>query len=114
MLRSLDWCFYLRSHAQRIYSSAASPEQQAAFRLAARIKAGAVDPAKTGTFSARDGEQKRWKGLDTPEKVRQAISYLQSKGWIRDIPKEPGPKGGRPTVVYEINPRIWAEGRLSE
>jgi putative DNA primase/helicase len=114
MLRSLDWYFYLRPHAQRIYSSAASPEQQAAFRLAARIKDGAVDPMKTGTFSARDVEQKGWKGLDTPEKVRQAISYLQSEGWIREIPKEPGPKGGRPTVVYEINPRIWAEGRLSE
>lgn len=114
LLRSLEWCIYLRSHAERIYSLAASPGQQAAFLLASRIKNHAVDPDRTGTFSARDVLQKGWKGLNTPEQVQLATSYLQSKGWIREIPKGPGPQGGRPTVVYEINSRIWAEGRLIE
>jgi putative DNA primase/helicase len=114
MFRSMEWGFYLRSHAERIYSLAASPGQQAAYCLASKIKNHAVDPNRTGTFSARDVEQKNWKGLNTTEIVKQACSYLQSMGWIREILQGPGPRGGRPTVVYEINPRIWAEGRLSE
>jgi hypothetical protein len=109
--RSMEWCIYLESQAERIYSSAGSPTQRAAFKLATKMKSRSI--GSTGVFTCREVELKDWSGLKSPDEVQQAAAYLQKMDWIRDATKAPGPRGGRPSVIYEINPRIWAEGRMS-
>jgi len=38
--------------------------------------------------------------------VKQACFGLERAGWIRGATKLAGPKGGRPSISYEINPKI--------
>lgn len=53
---AVDWCEYLESHARRIYATAASPEQEAAVKLAEKIKAVSLP----NPFTTRDVERKGW------------------------------------------------------
>ena len=73
--------------------------------LAAKIKRRAVGAG--GFFSCRDVYVKGWSGLDTPESVRKGAEILKDAGWVRELPSESGPLGGRPSSRYEINPRLW-------
>lgn len=46
--------------------------------------------------------------LGTSEKLNPILVYLEYEGVLRDVPPEPrGPKGGRPSRSYEVNPRIF-------
>jgi hypothetical protein len=99
------WCEYLESHARRVYSCLVTPQLRAARELADKIK-----HRKVGTdhfFSCRDVYLKGWSGLDSPEAVKQAAEVLQDAGWVRDLPGESGPFGGRPSNRYEVNPGVW-------
>jgi len=99
------FCDYLESHARRVYSCVVTPQLRAARELAEKIKqrkAGADGP-----FCCRDVYLKGWSGLNTPEAVRQAAEVLEDVGWLRELPDESGPSGGRPSNRYEVNPRIW-------
>jgi putative DNA primase/helicase len=97
------WCDYLQPHARRIYSCVTTPQMRAAQVLAEKIKKHKVD----ANFSCRDVYLKGWSGLDNPELVRMAVEVLQDAGWVRDMPGEPGPFGGRPSNRYEVNPGVW-------
>ena len=99
------WCDYLESHARRIYSCVTTPQMRAAQELAEKIKSRKV--GTDGLFSCRDVYLKGWSGLDTPESVRLAAQVLEDAGWIREQAGDPGPSGGRPSLRYEINPRVW-------
>jgi hypothetical protein len=35
------------------------------------------------------------------------VEVLQDAGWIRDVDRESGPFGGRPSARYQVNPRVW-------
>ena len=76
---------------------------RAARELAAKIHVRKV-PAR---FSCRDVYQKAWSGLDTPELVKLAADLLLDAGWLRAVPVEPGPAGGRPSTQFDVNPRVW-------
>jgi hypothetical protein len=69
---------YLESHARRIYSAAISPERAAAYELGRHPMAGWKLPE--GRFIVRDVCFNRWRGLDTVEKVRPALSILTDAG----------------------------------
>lgn len=99
------WCEYLESHARRIYSCVVTPQVRAARELAEKIKAGKV--GAKGSFSCREVYNKNWSGLDAPEAVKRAAEILEDAGWVRQFIVESGPAGGRPTSVYEVNPRFW-------
>ena len=99
------FCEFLESHAWRIYSCVTTPQMWAAQELAEKIKTRRV--GADGFFSCRDVYLKGWSGLDSPEAVRLAAQVLEDAGWIREVPAEPGPSGGRPSLRYQLNPKVW-------
>lgn len=103
--QAVAWCDYLESHARRIYSCITTPQMRAAQLLAEKLKKRQI--AQDGFFSCREVYLKGWSGLDTPELARMAVEVLQDAGWIRDVVREPGPFGGRPSARYQVNPRVW-------
>lgn len=100
------WCSYLWEHAQRIYGLALKADILNARTLAWHFQKGDLENG----FTAREVTQKGWTGLATVEAVKEAIETLVLYGWLRSIETR-NPAGGRPTVTYDINPRI-SEARL--
>ena len=98
------WCDYLQAHAHRIYSCVTTPQMRAAQVLAEKIK---KQKLGTSSFTCREVYLKGWSGLDNPELVRMAVQVLRDAGWVRDLPGESGPTGGRPSDRYEMNPKVW-------
>ena len=96
------FCDYLESHARRIYSMVISPEVQAASELSRHLAAGWKREEEM--FTARDVYRNAWRGLSTPEAVRQALGILTDAGWLR--PSELKEGKGRPTELYLMNPKI--------
>ena len=103
--QAAEWCSYLESHAERIYSCVTTPQMRAAQVLAEKIKKRSV--GADGSFTCRDVYMKGWSGLDSPEAVRLAAHVLLDAGWIREQPSETKPGGGRPSSRSQVNPRVW-------
>jgi putative DNA primase/helicase len=103
--QAVAWCEYLESHAQRIYSCITTPQMRAAQVFAEKLKKRQIAP--DGFFSCREVYLKGWSGVDTPELVKMAVEVLEDAGWIRDVERESGPSGGRPSTRYRVNPRVW-------
>jgi putative DNA primase/helicase len=102
------WCRYLESHARRTYSCVVTPQMKAAQALADKIM-----KHKLGTsFSGKDAYRPGWEGLKKPEEVKQAVEILLDAHWLRELPAEIRPLGGRPSTRYEINPKVW--GKLGD
>jgi hypothetical protein len=99
------WCDYLRPHAARVYSAQLTPERAAAAVLAKRLQDGwKRDEA---SFNLRDVYRSAWSGLSTPNEARQALDVLDDAGWVRKQSTTPGPSGGRPGELWNINPKIY-------
>jgi putative DNA primase/helicase len=98
-------CEYLESHARRTYSSILTPQMRAAHELAARIKRREIGAG--GIFSSRELYRKGWASLDSPELAERATEVLQDAGWIRPVAIEPKPAGGRASMRFAINPKVW-------
>jgi hypothetical protein len=99
---SAAWCTYLEAHARRIYYGVITPTRANARHLGQKLKTKKL----SSPFTVRDVVQQDWAGLDKPEVVTRALELLETYGWVIAKDKPPGPFGGRPTVVYHINPRI--------
>jgi putative DNA primase/helicase len=97
-------CDYFESHARRLYFWVSNPQLRAAGELARRIKRQKI--GESGSFCVRDVYLKGWGGLDSPEAVKQAAQVLEDAAWIRELDSESGPKGGRPSMRFEINPKV--------
>lgn len=102
--RAAAWVEYLESHARRIYAAALTPEVVAALALAEKIQSGRA--VVDGVLTVRDVYQKRWHSLDSPEAVKAAADILVDHEWLRPIPSDAGPQGGRPSLRYEVNPKV--------
>jgi len=104
--QAVRWCTYLESHARRVYQSVTAGGTTAALAIAARITSGAIP----SPFRARTITQKGWAGLTEPTTVDRGLDTLDELGWIRQqaLPDRRG--AGRPTVTYEVNPRVRREG----
>lgn len=96
------YCGYLESHARRIYACVVSPETAAARDLARHIKAGDLPEL----FSTRDVYFKGWSGLDSPERVRAALDFLEDAAWVRKAELSTSRSGGRPSEAWIVNPRV--------
>jgi putative DNA primase/helicase len=103
--KAAAWCDYLEPHARRVYSCIVTPQLRGARELADKIKQRKV--GADGFFSCRDVYLKGWSGLASPVAVQQAADVLKDAGWVRDLPTERGPFGGRPSNRYVVNPRVW-------
>lgn len=101
-LLAVDWCGYLESHARRIYAMAATPEQEAAVKLAEKIKAGSLP----NPFTTRDIERKGWHGLGTSGAIKEACQILQDEGWLLEQLPEMPATGRRRLPEYHINPLV--------
>lgn len=103
--QAAEFCGYLETHANRIYSCVTTPQMRAAQVLAEKIKKRKV--GANGFFTGRDIYVKGWSGLDSPEAARLAAHILLDAGWIQEETVEAGPLGGRPSTRYQVNPRVW-------
>jgi putative DNA primase/helicase len=92
---------YLEAHMHRIYGCILSPVQAAEKALVDRI----ADRSLTGSFTARDIFRRRWSGIKYQDTIELALENLQDKHWVRIVRAEPG-LGGRPTMRWEVNPRV--------
>ena len=103
--QAFSWCDYLECHAKRIYSCIVMPQIRAANVLAEKIKTRKL--GQKDFFPLREVYLKNWSGLDSPELAQEGASILHDAGWIRPIREESGPQGGRPSLRYEINPKVF-------
>lgn len=97
-----DWCDYLETHANRVYSAQTRPEQRAAIDLSKRLAKGWK--REDGFFTVRDVYRSGWTALNSPDAARGALLVLEEYGWVRREADAQTP--GRPSETYRINPRI--------
>ncbi|MEA3277558.1 MAG: DUF3987 domain-containing protein [Pseudomonadota bacterium] len=103
-LRAAAWCEYLEGHARRCYGLLADDGLRAAQALAAKIAKGQLAEG----FTARDVRRHQWSYLKSGEAVEAALDWLEDDGWIRSEDVMSGSSGGRPKVLYHINPAARA------
>jgi hypothetical protein len=103
--RAAAWCDYLEEHARRIYQAAFDGDPEPAQRLAERLTENLPNP-----FTVREVVRKGWRSLATAEEVERAVALLEEHGWIcpEEVPTTAA--GGRPTIRYHLNPRLFEEG----
>jgi uncharacterized protein DUF3987/primase/DNA polymerase family protein len=101
-LRAAAWCEYLRTHAERLYSSAQNPAMEAARAFLEHIRKGEV---KDGS-PVREIYRKQWAKLSSPELVYKAAEVLEEFGWLR---VEATKTGGRSTTKVHLPPTLRAE-----
>ena len=96
------FCDFLASHARRVYASVITSECRAARELARHIKAKHVQEV----FTPRSVYLKGWSGLDTPERVRSALSLLEDAAWVCRAESVACSSGGRPPEEWLVNPKV--------
>jgi hypothetical protein len=101
-LRAAAWCEYLRTHAERLYSSAQNPAMEAARALLKHIRKGEVRDG----FPVREIYRKQWAKLSSPETVYKAAEVLEEFGWLR---VESIKTRGRSTKKVHLHPNLRAE-----
>ena len=57
-------------------------------------------------FSTRDVYFKGWSGLDSPERVRRALDFLEDAAWVCKAEPPTSPSGGRPSEAWIVNPKV--------
>jgi putative DNA primase/helicase len=111
--RALAWADYLRTHAERMYAAAVTPETTGAKQLLDKIRAGKLrngDDALLDAFTPRLVAGKSWTGLGTVEAVRKAADLLADYGWLVRETVPTGPAGGRPSDRFLIHPMLLRGG----
>jgi len=108
LLRALAWGEYLRTHANRLYAAAVTPETTGAAALLNKIKTGKLADG----FKLKDVQQKGWAGLSTTDDVRKAASMLAVYDWVRcDVVQSGDALGrGRPSETFRIHPSLKSGG----
>jgi hypothetical protein len=100
--KAVAWCKYLETHARRVYGLVADLGQQAALKLAEKIKEGKL----SNGFTVRDIYRQNWTLLNDKDIAREACVELLEAGWLKEKITEPsfGQKG---KIEYRINPKIF-------
>jgi putative DNA primase/helicase len=115
LLRALAMGDYLRSHANRLYAAAVTPETTGAAALLSKIRVGKWldrDGVMLDSFAPREVAVKHWAGLTTPEAVRKAADVLVDYDYLRRDVALAGAAGGRPSDRYVINPALLTGGAV--
>ncbi len=99
--RAAAWTEFLWEHAQRIYGLALEADSANARTLARRLQKSDLADG----FTAREVSRKGWAGLNNVEWLREPLDLLEAYGWLA-AEEVRNPAGGRPTVLYHVNPRI--------
>lgn len=101
VLAAVAWGEYLQTHTRRAYASITTPDVSTARAILLKLKRGEVKC----TFSARDIYHNGWSGLSEPERIRDALTFLEDLDWLASSTASPSVQGGRPKVMYTANPR---------
>jgi Protein of unknown function (DUF3987)/Bifunctional DNA primase/polymerase, N-terminal len=96
---------YFLPMARRAYAEAAVPNEERAARALALL----VHREQLEEFSIRDVTRRERQGLRRKAEVEPALDVLVQAGLIRADQQGSGPKGGRPRLIYRVNPRIWRQ-----
>lgn len=91
---ALDWCGYLEGHARRIYAPAMDNGLTAAHLILKKHRE-LSDP-----FTARDLQRRGWAGLSDRDAIEEALELLVECRHLRATANDPGPQGGRRSIVY--------------
>jgi putative DNA primase/helicase len=97
LLAACAWCEYLEGHARRIYAPAVAGDMVAARELVRHLKAGDLG----AEFTLRELVKKGWRALDATS-APPTLDMLAELGWLM---AETRPTGGRPSVVWHVNPK---------
>ncbi|NOS76296.1 MAG: DUF3987 domain-containing protein [Methyloglobulus sp.] len=100
--KAIAWGDYLKSHALRVYGAALDPVNANAKTILDKIESGKLSDG----FGTRDILRGGWTGLDTLDNVNAALSRLVEYGWLKQLTLPGSAKGGRPSIRYQIHPKI--------
>ncbi|MCB5176886.1 DUF3987 domain-containing protein [Microvirga lenta] len=97
---------YIKPMQMRVFGhGAASEEAQLAKGIAQWIVSNEIEEFKVRDLR-REGGIPGISGRTDKERVEEAVLYLVALRWLNVIDRT-SKKGGRPTQVYEVNPRLW-------
>jgi hypothetical protein len=102
--RALGWADYLRSHANRLYSSGDTMAEDGARLIIERRR------QLPDQFTVRDVQRKAWASLGDRDAVVSAIDILAATNHCREVPAQPGAGGGRPSMAYAWHPSLKQQG----
>lgn len=97
---AIEWAYYLRSHAERLYNMISNLGLDGA-KLILDRKNKLPNP-----FTIRDIDRKCWSGLTDSKVIADAIAYLVDYHHILPTEIIPSIRGGRPTIAYAWNTNI--------
>lgn len=104
---AIRWCAFLEGHARRIYGQAMNAAQGEGRALAQHILSRHLPDG----FVAREVVRKGWRGLKTHDAVAAGLEDLLRLHWLRAVPRN---TGGRGTVEYRINPRVYGQPQSTD
>lgn len=99
-IRAAAWCEFLEAHARRCYGLLVDDGLRAAQTLAMHIRNGKLEDG----FTVRGVRRNQWRHLTTTEAIQSALEWLVDENYVRSEHVSTGPRGGRPTTAYRINP----------
>ena len=97
MKKALALATYLESHAKRVYASGPEAEVAAAKVILKHIRNGDLDDG----FTIRDVMRPHWTRLTDRDAAGAGLVLLEDHHWIHG---ELVKTGGRPSIIYAINP----------
>jgi hypothetical protein len=89
--------------AQRTYADAATPKEERAAHAIARL----IETERLDGFTVRHIAKRKRAGLRTNADIEAGLDVLIQASWLKPQGVKPGPRGGRPTVTYTVNPAVW-------
>jgi putative DNA primase/helicase len=101
LLKALAFVDYLEHHARRVYGASNTVEVAAAKSILERVRKGDLPES----FTARDVHRPRWSGLTEIEQVRAGLDLLVDIDHLAAASTTVGEDGGRPKVIFTVNPR---------
>ncbi|KLK90535.1 hypothetical protein AA309_25350 [Microvirga vignae] len=100
---------YFLPMARRVFGEAAIPEQDRRAMLLARW----IDETKPARFNARDTRRSIGGLLRDPRHMEHPCEALVQAAWIRPAGVRVGPRAGRISSDYEVNPTLLATARAA-
>lgn len=98
LVKAINYAEYLETHARRIYSLKDYAQNLPSVTLSEHIRCGRLED----NFSLRDIQRKRWRNLDTREKIVDALERLETFNWIKPHNNDSNNKAFK----YWINPSV--------
>lgn len=105
---AIEWCTYLETHARRIYGLVFDAADMKAATLGKKLVELKADHEwRIKGLTSREVHRKNWKGLTSIEAVHDALDILVDNHWLVVEEIEATVKGGRPSKLFLVNPKIY-------